>query len=61
MFPQCNDLVKRSNTKKYIPHMTIANFKKKEELTKIRDQLRKVWKPVEFTLSELYFLSRTGG
>eukprot|EP01090_Pellita_catalonica_P023560 TRINITY_DN9784_c0_g1_i3.p1 TRINITY_DN9784_c0_g1~~TRINITY_DN9784_c0_g1_i3.p1 ORF type:complete len:353 (+),score=50.73 TRINITY_DN9784_c0_g1_i3:124-1059(+) len=62
IFPQCDDLIKRSKTGKFIPHLTLARFKSKRDLNMVLTQLEKAWKlPIKFELKELYLLTRKGG
>jgi len=61
VFPQCNDLVLRSKSGKYHPHMTIAKFDSEEKMKEELEKLKAIWSPVKFTVKELYFLSRIGG
>jgi 2'-5' RNA ligase len=56
-FPQCRDQLDRGNGK-WVPHLSIGNFKDHNELVKVMTELQNNWKPLRFTLKEVYLLNR---
>jgi len=56
IFPQCKDQIEKSQTKKFIPHFSIARFKNQSEAENFIRETEKTWKPLEFTLKEIYML-----
>jgi len=61
VFPQCNDLVLRSDSGRYIPHMSLGRFKNKRELNIALTKIKRNWQPIEFVVKEIYLLARQGG
>jgi len=60
VFPQCNDLVVRSPSGRYTPHITLGKFNSEEELEEALKTINKTWKDSTFPVKELYMLSRIG-
>eukprot|EP01012_Entosiphon_sulcatum_P015070 TRINITY_DN20088_c0_g1_i1.p1 TRINITY_DN20088_c0_g1~~TRINITY_DN20088_c0_g1_i1.p1 ORF type:complete len:340 (-),score=35.18 TRINITY_DN20088_c0_g1_i1:2-994(-) len=61
-FPQCDDTFhKRGSGNKFQPHISLGKFNSLEKCMELISNLRTVWKPVEFLVSEIYLLARTGG
>ncbi|KAL6077124.1 2'-5' RNA ligase [Balamuthia mandrillaris] len=58
VFPFCNDLSTRSSDG-FHPHLTVGQFRGKRDLEKHKANFVATWKPIEFTVSEVYFISRT--
>eukprot|EP01124_Arcella_intermedia_P016084 TRINITY_DN2261_c0_g1_i1.p1 TRINITY_DN2261_c0_g1~~TRINITY_DN2261_c0_g1_i1.p1 ORF type:complete len:886 (-),score=277.32 TRINITY_DN2261_c0_g1_i1:3-2660(-) len=58
VFPHCSDQLKNG---KFVPHMSIARFKKESELLSAKTIIERSWQPVMFTVKELYLLSRVEG
>jgi len=61
LFPQCNDQESKSNTGKYIAHMTVASFRSMEKMIQVKERLEEMWVPIEFVVKEIYLLNRKGG
>uniref|UniRef100_A0A6B2LBL6 Uncharacterized protein n=1 Tax=Arcella intermedia TaxID=1963864 RepID=A0A6B2LBL6_9EUKA len=61
VFPQCNDVLLKSKTKTYEPHMTIAKFFSATDMKEELERIKANWKPISFKVKELYLLSRFGG
>jgi len=58
LFPQCNDQIKKSKTGRFIPHISIGNFKNEQEVKAYIEKIKKIWKPIDFIVKELYILVR---
>lgn len=56
--PMCDDLAKRS-PEGFQPHLTLGQWKSKDVLTKVIEELKRTWIPITFTVTELYMISRT--
>jgi len=57
-FPYCNDLSKKSKGG-FTPHLSVGQFPK-NELQKTTATFQSTWKPIEFTVSEVCLISRSG-
>jgi 2'-5' RNA ligase len=57
IFPQCDDQVTKG-TGGYVPHMTLARFKREAELLKYKQELERTWEPITFTVNEVYVAHR---
>lgn len=56
-FPDCNDQRKHG---KYTPHMTLSHFPSLESALEAKEQIEEWWTPIQFDVSEVYFLKREG-
>jgi len=56
-FPFCNELSTRSTTG-FNPHMTVGQFTGKVQADRQKKELAKSFKPIEFTVDRVYFISR---
>lgn len=59
-FPQCRDQLDKGAGGKWVPHLSLGNFKNHAELLKVKAELEANWKPLSFTLKEVYLLNRPG-
>jgi len=57
-FPICNDLSQKSDHG-FTAHLSLGQFGKGQETKRNTEQFQKSWKPIEFTVSEVYLISRT--
>lgn len=58
-FPTCTDLVDISKEGKFVPHLSVGQFKGKQMVERFQSQFQSSWQPLQFTVECLYFISRT--
>jgi 2'-5' RNA ligase len=58
--PQCDDQIKKSSNGVFVPHISVAKFKKFDQLLSEKENLEKNWNPITFVLKEIYLLHRIG-
>ena len=57
-FPQFNDQQKHGG--KFTPHMTLSHFESLDQALKGKERIESWWKPLQFTVEEIYVLKRVG-
>jgi len=58
IFPHCTDLIRNGV---YTPHMSVARFTDLQQLLEAKKKIEIIWRPLVFTVKELYLLSRIEG
>lgn len=59
VFPQCDDTVKRGQGK-FVAHVSVAKCKNEQQLRSVQAKLEASFRPISFTLKEIYLLHRKG-
>ena len=57
VFPQCDDTVKRGKGK-FVAHVSVAKCKNEQQLRSVQAKLEASFRPITFTLKEIYLLHR---
>jgi hypothetical protein len=57
VFPQCDDTVKRGQGK-FVAHVSVAKCKNEQQLRSVQAKLEASFRPISFTLKEIYLLHR---
>jgi hypothetical protein len=55
VFPQCDDKVKRGKGK-FVAHVSVAKCKNEQQLRIAQDELKAFFRPITFTVKEIYLL-----
>jgi hypothetical protein len=57
VFPQCDDTVKKGKGK-LVAHVSVAKCKNENELNRVLAKIQATYRPISFTLKEIYLLHR---
>jgi endonuclease/exonuclease/phosphatase family metal-dependent hydrolase/2'-5' RNA ligase len=60
LYPHCDDVVQRTDSKVYAPIITMGMINTPNEVKKFMKLYQAKWKPVTFTVKEIYLMSRVG-